>query len=59
MDHTSGYLEIILGCMYAGKTSRLISIYKHNLIAEIPTVVINHADDKRYDQKKCLRTIRL
>ena len=37
--------------MYAGKTSRLISIYKHNLIAEIPTVVINHADDKRYDQK--------
>ena len=52
MDHKSGYLEIILGCMYAGKTSRLISIYKHNLIAEIPTVVINHADDKRYDQKK-------
>lgn len=47
-----GHLEIILGCMYAGKTSRLISIYKHNLIAEIPTVVINHIDDKRYDNKK-------
>ena len=52
MENTSGYLEIILGCMYAGKTSRLISIYKHNLIAGIPTIVINHADDKRYDQKK-------
>jgi thymidine kinase len=52
MDKSSGYLEIILGCMYAGKTSRLISIYKHNLIAEIPTVVINHIDDKRYDNKK-------
>ena len=50
--NNSGYLEIILGCMYAGKTSRLISIYKYNLIAEIPTVVINHIDDKRYDNEK-------
>jgi thymidine kinase len=52
MNENSGYLEIILGCMYAGKTSKLISIYKHNLIAEIPTCVINYIDDKRYDLEK-------
>tara|TARA_Y100000389_G_C17437278_1_gene506311 strand:- start:434 stop:1003 length:570 start_codon:yes stop_codon:yes gene_type:complete len=44
-----GYLSIILGCMYSGKTSKLISIYKHNLIAEIPTCVINYIEDTRYD----------
>jgi thymidine kinase len=44
----SGYLKIILGCMYSGKTSKLISIYNHNLIAEIPTCVINYIDDTRY-----------
>jgi thymidine kinase len=46
----SGYLEIILGCMYSGKTSKLISIYKHNKIAEIPTCVINYIHDDRYDK---------
>lgn len=57
MDHLNennmiiGYLEIILGCMYSGKTSKLISIYKHNLIAEIPTCVINYIDDTRYHDK--------
>jgi len=45
-----GYLKIILGCMYSGKTSKLISIYKHNKIAGIPTCVINYADDTRYDK---------
>jgi thymidine kinase len=49
MENSVGYLEIILGCMYAGKTSKLISIYKYNLIAEIPTCVINYIDDQRYD----------
>jgi thymidine kinase len=46
----TGYLEIILGCMYSGKTSKLISIYKHNKIAEITTCVINYIHDNRYDE---------
>ena len=46
-----GYLSIILGCMFSGKTSKLISIYKHNKLAEIPTCVINYIDDTRYDKK--------
>ena len=44
-----GYLSIILGCMYSGKTSKLISIYKHNNIAEISTCVINFIEDTRYN----------
>ena len=48
----SGYLKIILGCMYSGKTSALISIFKHNKLANIKTCVINYIDDVRYDATK-------
>lgn len=45
----SGYLEIILGGMYAGKTSRLVEIYKQCRFCNISVNVINHSDDNRYD----------
>ena len=47
----TGYLKIILGCMFSGKTSKLISIYKHNLIADIPTCIVNYIGDRRYDDE--------
>jgi thymidine kinase len=47
--NNSGYLSIYLGCMYAGKTSKLISIYNKNRTAGISTCVINYIEDKRYD----------
>ena len=43
------YLEIILGGMYAGKTSRLVEIYKQCVFCNIPVIVINHQIDNRYD----------
>ena len=43
-----GYLKIILGCMYAGKTSKLINIYKMMKFSNIPTLVINYEEDNRY-----------
>lgn len=46
-----GYLEIILGGMYAGKTSRLIEIYKTNSYIGKKIVVINYAEDTRYHDK--------
>lgn len=46
----SAYLEVILGGMYAGKTSRLIEIYKKCNFCNIPVAVINHSIDKRYDE---------
>jgi len=46
----TGYLEIILGPMFSGKTSRLLEIYKKCTFCNIPVTVINHISDKRYDQ---------
>ena len=48
----SAYLEIILGGMYAGKTSRLVEIYKQCKFCSIPVVVINHSIDTRYDDEE-------
>ena len=48
---TGAYLKIILGPMFSGKTSQLVRIYKHNKIAEIPTLVINHVADIRYSAR--------
>ena len=45
----SGYLEIILGSMYSGKTSRLVEIYKQCTFCNISVCVINHSIDNRYD----------
>ncbi len=47
----SAYLEIILGGMYAGKTSRLVEIYKQCHFCNISVAVINHSLDNRYDEE--------
>jgi thymidine kinase len=47
--NTTGYLEIILGPMFSGKTSRLIEIYKQCTFCKLPVVVINYSLDTRYD----------
>lgn len=47
----SAYLEIILGGMYAGKTSRLVEIYKQCKFCNISVAVINHSIDDRYDEE--------
>lgn len=48
--NTLSYLELIIGPMFSGKTSRLIEIYKQCKFCNIPTLVINHSIDTRYDQ---------
>lgn len=65
----TGYLEIILGGMYAGKTSRLVEIYKQCKFCNISVLVINHSIDNRYDDEllsthdqvkiPCIKTERL
>ena len=45
----TGYLEIILGSMYSGKTSRLVEIYKQCKFCDIKVAVINHSIDDRYN----------
>ena len=43
-----GYLDLILGPMFSGKTSKLLEIYKQCKFCNIPVLVINHAIDVRY-----------
>jgi len=50
MTSASGYLELILGNMFSGKTSYLIEIYKMNQICDKKQIVINYEDDNRYDE---------
>lgn len=44
----TGYLELLIGPMYAGKTSRLINIHKQMKVCDIPSILVNHAHDIRY-----------
>jgi thymidine kinase len=47
----SSYLELIIGPMYSGKSSRLVEIYNQCKFCNISVAVINHSIDKRYDEK--------
>lgn len=50
-DKADGYLEVILGPMFSGKTSKLIEIYKQYAFCGIQTLVINHSHDTRYNEE--------
>ena len=65
----TGYLELILGPMFSGKTSRIVEIYKQCKFCNISVTVINHTIDNRYDDEllsthdkvkiPCMKTERL
>jgi thymidine kinase len=44
-----GYLEIIKGSMFSGKTTRLMDIYRKYKFCNIQTMVVNYEKDNRYD----------
>jgi thymidine kinase len=46
--YNTGYLELIIGPMFSGKTSKILEIYKQCNFCNIPVVIINHSLDKRY-----------
>ena len=48
MSNATGYLELIIGPMFSGKTSELLQIYKQCKFCNIPVSIINHTIDKRY-----------
>jgi len=49
-NYGEGYLELIIGPMFSGKTTRLIDIQKKYAVCDISCCVINHLLDKRYDE---------
>jgi thymidine kinase len=50
-SNSTGYLELIIGPMFSGKTSRLVEIYNQCKFCNISVAVINHAIDERYDEE--------
>jgi len=44
----SSKLNIIVGPMFSGKTTRLIEQFNKNVLDNIPTMVINYSEDNRY-----------
>jgi len=46
------YLELVIGPMFSGKTSRLVEIYRKSVLCDIKVIAINYAEDKRYDEKQ-------
>lgn len=47
-NKSTGYLEIFIGPMYSGKTSKLLEIYKQYKFCNVPIEVINYSEDTRY-----------
>ena len=52
MSYSNGYLKVILGSMFSGKTTELIRIYNRYKACDISACVINHSLDKRYHSSK-------
>jgi len=50
MTQSKGRLELYLGPMYSGKTSKLLEIYKQCSFCNIPVAVVNHCSDTRYHE---------
>ena len=46
----SGYLELFIGPMYSGKTSKILEIYEQCKFCNISIAVLNHSDDTRYHE---------
>ena len=47
-NQSNSYLELFIGPMFSGKTSKLVEIYKQCLFCSISVAVINHSIDTRY-----------
>jgi thymidine kinase len=51
-----GKLEIIMGCMFSGKTSTLLTVIEKHKRANLNVLVINHSSDTRYTTASTLCT---
>jgi thymidine kinase len=52
MNNQSGYLEIFIGPMFAGKTSKLLELSSYFNKNNITTIALTHSDDVRYSIDK-------
>ena len=49
-----GYLEMIIGPMFSGKTSALVDVYKHYVLYNKNVCIVNYEMDKRYSNDKLM-----
>jgi thymidine kinase len=49
-SQNTGYLELFLGPMFSGKTSKVLEIYKQCIFCNISVIIINHSIDTRYHE---------
>jgi thymidine kinase len=49
-SQNTGYLELFIGPMFSGKTSKVLEIYKQCKFCNIPVIIINHSIDTRYHE---------
>lgn len=52
MVHGTGWIEVICGCMYSGKTEELIRRLRRAQLAKQKVIIFKHALDTRYDNDK-------
>ena len=52
MQQPEAYLKVIIGPMWSGKSTEVVNIYNYNQIAQMPTMIVNFAEDKRYHETK-------
>lgn len=50
-SNNTEYLELFIGPMFSGKSTRLVEIYKQCKFCNISVAVINHYIDNRYDEE--------
>jgi thymidine kinase len=48
LNNRAGTLELIIGCMYSGKSSEFINRVRQYRILGKKTLVVNHSNDNRY-----------
>lgn len=47
--YSVGYLELIIGPMFSGKTTELLKIFKQCKFCDMSVLIINHSSDDRYN----------
>jgi thymidine kinase len=51
-----GSIDIIMGCMFSGKSTELIRLANRYRVLDMKVLVINHSLDKRYDSSGSVAT---
>ena len=49
-DNKTGSIDIIMGCMFSGKSTELIRLANRYKVLEMKVLIVNHKLDNRYSE---------